>query len=78
MANHDADATSTDTTLTTEQDDTPVLSRRFVASKAVQKETMRIKEDNTSQKPYWEFNPCNVAIIVSIGCVGLLAFLTFK
>ncbi len=78
MTNHDANATSTDTTLTAEQDDTPVLSRRFVATKAAQKETMRFKECNTSQKPYWEFNPCNVAIIVGIGCVGLLAFLSFK
>ena len=74
MTDQNTDSASRDTG----HNDISVVSRRTVHSRVPQNETLKLKENTTPQKPQWEFNPCNVAIIIGIGCVGFLAFMTFK
>tara|TARA_B100001093_G_C26549007_1_gene893648 strand:- start:274 stop:702 length:429 start_codon:yes stop_codon:yes gene_type:complete len=67
-----------DTTSSRSLENIVTISRRNTQTKTSKDTMSTIKENSIPQRSNWYFSPRNVAMIVSIGCFGFIAFMSLK
>ena len=66
-------------TLSQENNDATTITKRVAKYKQVINKPTKSRDPVTPpQRDNWGISPCNIAVLVGIGCVGILAFLSMK